>query len=162
MSIKSFQNDKFSIWNITSKIRDDVQTLKYDLTETGASVYHDDVKEAFSELLENDILEFHTVSNNTHGYREYQLNGDVNTPATPIPDIKAISVASTIPKDVQKKMYVYLKNNGEVTMKQIQSRLKGHPYTCAEIKDFLAQLHLIDTKTLTLPVSQVKTCNINL
>jgi hypothetical protein len=182
LTIKEFGTDKFSIYNITENIRDHLNMGDYEVTEDGrysSNLTHQEVKDSFEELYNNGLLSNYDKSFNSQGYREYQLNDvfDANLdddldddlvgiPATPSPviltmdKIKNACVSSGIPFDVQKKMYFYIKNNGPVTMKQIQSRLKG-PFTCSQLLDFLSKINLIDTNTTLNYPSHVKTVKFN-
>ena len=174
-AIIGFKGQKFSIWNITSKIRDDVNTLKYLIVKLGTSIIHGDVRAAFEELVDKKLLTDYVKTYNSAGFNEYQhvdyVNQslvDIGYTKTALPakvkltvdDITNACNTSGIPTDVQKKMYLYIKNNGPVTMKQIQSRLKA-PYTCQQIKDFLSKIYLIDPNTSSNPNSQVKTVRFN-
>lgn len=163
MAIKSFGAKKFSIWDVTKEIRIKLLNFEYELDRdyNENNVYHEDVKELFLELLENGILEGIDETHNPSGYREYQFG--VASPTTIPPQstngsitntVQVAMTSTTIPVDVQKKIYSYLKTHGVVTTKQIQSRLKGHPYTCKEIYEFLNNIKLISDNADNLPVSQ--------
>jgi hypothetical protein len=151
LNIKSFGSDPFSIYDITKSIRLDVADESYELSDFGDLVEHETVKENFLELLENGLLDSYTVSHNPAGYREYQVNDG----SSPSPQQTAtVQPLTNIPTDVQLIIYKYMKNTGPVTMKQIQSRLKGHSYTCKDIKEFLEKINLIDTNSKNYPDSQ--------
>lgn len=158
-TINSFGTDSFSIFNITRAIREDVNNGLYSLEEYDDIVDHETVKKYFMELINNGILNDYTVSYNTIGYREYSKNGTVTTPApqTILPNVAQISQNSVFPFDIQRKMYQYIRDNGPVTMKQIQSRLKGFSCTCEDLKSFLSKLNLIDPNTSVNPPSKVST-----
>jgi hypothetical protein len=176
LAIKEFGTDKFSIYNITANIRDHLNMGDYEVVEDGrysSNLTHQEVKDSFEELWDNGLLTpYYDKSFNSQGYREYQLSaifrddidlsdlvdGDIKSPPVKLTadDIKNACASSGIPFDVQKKMYSYIKNNGPVTMKQIQSRLKA-PFTCSELKDFLSKINLIDTNTSHDYPSYVKT-----
>lgn len=184
LAIKEFGTDKFSIYNITASVRDHLNAGDYEIEDdlNGTYITHEEVKRYFEELWDTDLLShYYDKSFNSQGYREYQLsaifrddidlddlddalNSDEpigNPPIKLTADaIKNACVASGIPFDVQKKMYAYIKNNGPVTMKQIQSRLKA-PFTCSELKDFLAKINLIDPNTSADYPSHVKTVKFN-
>lgn len=161
MAIKSFGTTKFSIYDITKEIRKNLSDSNYllDTSYQENYCYHEDVKELFLELLENGILDGVNETHNPNGYREYQFG--LASPATipqaqttPTAVVQTAMTSTNIPVDVQKKIYSYLKNNSPVTTKQIQSRLKGHPYTCKDIYEFLNNINLMkDSDTSTLPVS---------
>lgn len=159
-TVNSFGNDVFSIYNVTRAIREDVNDGSYLLEEYDDFVDHDIVKKYFIELIENNALVGYSERYNQTGYREY-IKDDapvLNTPVvSTLPNVAQISQNSKIPFDVQKKMYQYIKDNGPVTMKQIQSRLKGFSCTCSLLKDFLSKLNLVDPKTLANPDSKVYT-----
>lgn len=165
-TINGFGNDVFSIYNITRSIRDDVNDELYQLEDYVDDVQHDVVKLYFNQLLDNGILNDYSVRYNVLGYREYvktdvtQVQVQVQPQAQPqnnLPNVSQISQNSVFPFDVQRKMYSYIKNNGPVTMKMIQSRLKGHSCTCDQLKDFLSQLNLVDPNTVANPSSKVRT-----
>jgi hypothetical protein len=181
LAIKEFGTDKFSIYDITTNIRTSIRNCEYVLSFDGlfmqVDIKHDEVKRLFEELYTNDLLSNYDKSFNSQGYREYQLNDVFDTdlddsndltgiPVTPSPvkltvdDIKNACASSGIPFEVQKKIYSYIKNNGPVTMKQIQSRLKG-PFTCSELLDFLSKINLVDTNTTFNYPSYVKTVKFN-
>jgi len=168
LALKNIRNVQFSIYNITLEIRDQMYLGTYQIDYTNF-ISHAEVKKNFEELELMGLLDDYTVSHNVDGYRLYQLKQEmVNIPDASVPTpiqsalvrVQAISRASVIPMDIQKKIYTYLKGNGSVSMKQIQSRLKNQPYTCKDIKNFLAQLQLIDPNTTSLPDSQAKTIKI--
>jgi hypothetical protein len=161
IAIKSFGTTKFSIWDITKVIRKNLNDIVYllDTSYQENYVYHDDVKELFLELLENGILEGVNETHNPNGYREYQFgvaSPTTITPAqsTPTAVVQTAMASTNIPVDVQKKIYSYLKNNGAVTTKMIQSRLKGYPYTCKDIYEFLDKINLIDPNSKNYSDSQ--------
>lgn len=172
LAVKEFGTNKFSIWEITNKIRQHLNDGDYELLYGDNSrtyIHHHENKECFKELWDNGLLDNYDKSFNSQGYREFQLNDDTDnlndglrSPPVKmtVDDIANACNASGIPTDVQKKMYSYIKNNGPVTMKQIQSRLKA-PYTCEQIKDFLSKIYLIDPNTSSNPNSQVKTVGFN-
>ncbi len=166
LAIKSFGTTKFSIYNITKEIRGSINNGDYELFVYGDDVEHDTVKEHFLELLNGGILDGVNETHNPNGYREYQFGIVCPTTipqanASPTDTLKAkttavvqAAMASTvIPTDVQLKIYDYLKNNSPVTTKQIQSRLKGHPYTCKDIYEFLDKINLIDPNSKNFPDS---------
>jgi len=165
LALKNIRTVEFSIYNITLEIRDQMYLGIYQI-DSANFISHEEVKKNFEELQSMGLLDDYTVSHNPRGYRRYQLKQVmVNTPDASVPTptqstlvrVQAISRASIIPMDIQKKIYTYLKGNGSVSMKQIQSRLKNQPYTCKDIKTFLGQLQLIDPNTTALPDSQAKT-----
>lgn len=168
LALKNIGNEEFSIFNITLEIRDQLYLGIYQI-DSANFIPHEEVKKNFEELQLMGLLDDYTVSHSVDGYRLYQLKQViVNIPDASVPTptqsaldrVQAISRASIIPMDIQKKIYAYLKGNGSVSMKQIQSCLKNQPYTCKDIKTFLGQLQLIDPNTATLPDSQSKTIKI--
>ena len=157
MAIKAFGNLKFSIHNITTWSRDEVNNGNFEVYYLGDTIPHSEVKETFEEIVDCGLLDDYSKGYE-NGYRVYSKQndedqGDANTP-------QAYTPQTTIPTDVQLIIYNYMKNNGPVTMKQIQSRLKGHPYTCAEIADFLDKIKLIDPVSKILPISKMMTAKI--
>jgi hypothetical protein len=165
LAINEFGDNPFSIYNITKSIRKSVRDGAYELRYYFDDVEHDLVKDYFLELIDNGLLDHYYVRNNPNGYREYSKTIPNVIPKATIPDPTAVvqnAMATTIlPKEVQLKIYTYLKGRGySATMKQIQSRLKGHSYTCQEIKDFLDKINLIDPNSATLPTSQTWTVKI--
>lgn len=155
LAINTFGDSPFSIYDITKTIRKNVGDGEYEL-RYDFDVEHDNIKDYFTELVDEGLLDGYYVKYNSGGYREFCKNPTTITQAqtTPTAMVQAAMATTNIPVDVQKKIYAYLKNNGAVTTKQIQSRLKGHPYTCSEIFDFLNKIRLIDPNTVTSPVSQ--------
>lgn len=152
LAIKEFGDNIFSVHNITTHIRDQINMGSYELRDTLDKVSHNDVKDYFSELVENGFLSDYMVRHNPSGYREFSKNptNATNTQPTPVSTTK-------IPTDIQVIVYKYMKNNGPVTIKQIQSRLKGHPYTCEDIAQFLDKINLIDPVSKILPYSRMST-----
>lgn len=74
---------EFSIFDITRSIRDDVNINKYEVThhETG-TIYHNDVKEVFENLLkDSDLLEFveYRSSNHDGRYGVYRKSNSYKT-----------------------------------------------------------------------------------
>lgn len=164
MAINEFGDNSFSIHDITKFIRKNVADGNYELRWYLDKVEHNTVKEYFLELIEFDLLNDYNIRNNPNGFREFYKNvpnvlPNAITPVTqpvvtPTTIVQNAINSTVIPTDVQLKIYKYLKNNGNVTTKMIQSRLKGHPYTCKDIYEFLNNIQLIDTTSDTLPVSQ--------
>lgn len=162
LAINEFGDNPFSIYNITKSIRKSVRDETYELRYYFDDVEHDSVKSYFLELVDSGLLDDYYVRNNPNGYREYCKTILNVIPSSTVPR-KTLDVTSTVqnamsttvlPTDVQLKIYTYLKGRGySATMKQIQSRLKGHSYTCQEIKDFLDKINLIDPNSATLPSS---------
>lgn len=165
LAIKGFGTSQFTIYDITRTIRNDTSSGAYEVYSYGDDIDHDMVKEEFMELWVNGVLGGILLSYNPSGYREYQWVGanqpqPPQTTMTPTTVVQTAMATTSIPKDVQVKIYAYLKNNGPATMKQIQSRLKGYSYTCQEIRDFLQVLNLIEPQTTVLSVSQQATVKI--
>jgi hypothetical protein len=164
LAIKEFGDNPFSIYNITKTIRKNVRDGEYELRYDFDNVEHDAVKGYFVELVDNGLLDDYYVRNNPNGYREFAKSIPTNVPNTSPVDPNTIvqnAMATTVlPTDVQVKIYNYMKNNGPVSMKRIQSRLKGYKYTCAEIKDFLDKINLVDPQSTAYPTSQVWTVKI--
>ena len=165
LAIKEFGDTPFSIWNITKNIRKNVRDGGYELEDWGDDVEHDMVKENFIKILDSSLLDDYYVHNNPNGYREYSKNIINQLPTATIPDptsvVQSAMATTVLPKDVQLKIYSYLKGRKySATMKQIQSRLKGHNYTCQELKDFLNKINLIDPQSLDYPTSQAWTVRI--
>jgi hypothetical protein len=167
--INAFGDSPFSIWDITKSIREDVRNGEYELRYEHNNVGHDMVKDYFLELVDNGLLDDFYVRNNPNGYREFSRNipnviPKTTTPKTTTPDPTAVVQnamnTTVLPKDVQLKIYTYLKNNGPSSMKKIQSRLKGYPYTCQEIKEFLDKINLIDPQSSAYSTSQAFTVRI--
>lgn len=164
LAIKSYGDTPFSMYDITLKIREDVNNGDYELKEYGTEVLHSEVKEFFLDLINNNLMELSTDYDPMNGYREFTNKKD-NTPTvtvipkTPSPTPVNLSPAPktpktcSIPTDVQVKIYKYLKGNGPTKIKSIQSRLKGYPYTCKDIKEFLNKINLIDPATANAPAS---------
>lgn len=160
LAIKELETTGFSIYELTKNIRERVNDGDYYLYEYGNDVQHDMVREHFLEF-NNEGLLSHLDMTVRHGYRQYISNIPVT--ATPTPTMVPIpcsvivqnAIASTnIPTDVQLKIYTYLKNSGVVSTKMIQSRLKGHNYTCEDIYKFLNDIKLMNTTFDNLPVSK--------
>ena len=144
LAIKSFGTTPFSIYNITAEIRDNVNSSRYELAIFEDDVNHEDVKEHFQELVDNGLLDDYYTNYNPAGYREFcTVDPTLSNPVASV-NIPAAVANTTIPTDIQLKIYKYLKNRGPATMKQIQSRLKGQPYTCKDIYDLLNNIGLID------------------
>ena len=167
-AVKNFRDDIFSIFNITRSIREDVANGSYELTSYGTSVNHDNVKEAFLELMENVYSNEYQVRDSGRGYREFQKIAQTQTvtpcvapgctnPSTTSCATPQCPQASSFPKDVTDCITAYLRNNGPRTMKQIQSRLKGFSTTCEDLASYLANLGLVDKSTACNPPSKVKT-----
>lgn len=162
LTIKDFGINTFSIHNITAAIRDDLNFGEYELENGDTRLPHDTVKRYFMELWDNGILFKYDRNYNSLGYWEYTRK--VNTQVPSAPTNVSVTAAVTnavnsaiIDKDVQLKIYNYLKSNGPSNMKRIQSRLKGYNYTCKELKDFLNSLGLIDPQSSNSPDSQTYT-----
>lgn len=165
LTINEFGNTPFSIYDITKSIRQNVRDKNYTLRYEFDNVEHDMVKDHFMELVDNGLFDDFYVRSNPNGYREFSKNvpNVIAKSTTPDPTMVVQNAMATtvLPKEVQLKIYTYLKDRGySATMKQIQSRLKGHSYTCQEIKDFLDKINLIDPVSTTLPTSQAWTVKI--
>jgi len=164
LAIAEFGDNPFSIWNITKTIRKNVRNGEYELKHYLDDVPHDMVKEYFTELLDGGILNDYYVRNNPSGYREFAKTMPTNVPSTtpvdPTTIVQSAMATTVLPTDVQVKIYNYMKNNGPVSMKKIQSRLKGYNYTCSEIKDFLDKINLVDPQSSAYPTSQAWTVRI--
>jgi len=169
LTINEFGNTPFSIYDITKSIRQNVRDKNYTLRYEFDNVEHDMVKDHFMELVDNGLFDDFYVRSNPNGYREFSKTIPTVIPSSTVPR-KTLDVTTKVqnamnttvlPTDVQLKIYTYLKGRGySATMKQIQSRLKGHSYTCQEIKDFLDKINLIDPVSTTLPTSQAWTVKI--
>lgn len=131
--------DKFSIWDLTRGIRDDVNTLKYIIDDRGTNIIHDEVKAKFEEIASLQLSWFqdYDESWNSAGFREYQLPQptivvDKNDDDDYNDDDNDIN-PYIHPADLQ-KIITYMSNQLDpVTVKQVQSRLKGSRYTCSEL-----------------------------
>lgn len=159
LTLKSFADDTFSAFNITRAIRDDVQDGEYELTGLGTTVFHDAVKTSFFELLDNVLGDEYETSDSGRGYREFRKVQSV-TPVANIPvatPAVALPISLTVTPEAQRVIGTYLGNNGPATMKQLQSRLKGHPYTCKDLAEYLDSLGLIDKTTKTHAHSKIRT-----
>ena len=97
---------------------------------------------------------------NGAGYRQYTWGGVATPTVSPTVIVQTAMASTNIPKDVQAKIYSYLKNRGPSSMKKIQSRLKGHSYTCQEIYDFLNAINLIDKSSTQNTISETYTVKI--
>lgn len=148
-AIKSFGNTGFSIYDITSKIRKEVEDELYTLTILGTEVRHYIVKEWVEELLAEDLLNNYAITYHNDGYRILTKLGDDDpvalpayipyTPDTPVdPPTTTDDYSGPITAKVQSLIFEYLQTHSPVYVKQVQSRLKGYPYTCKQIKEFLA------------------------
>ncbi len=157
LEIKNQGDDSFSIYNITEAIRDSVGNQMYELSESGTSVYHDDVKKGFQEVYENGLLEdYDTQANGL--YREFKRKSAVGTQSVKPQSNQPLKLqqSSKMPLSIQAMILGYINNrSGLITMKQIQSRLKGYGCTCEDIKDYLTSIGRIDSKTAHLPASKV-------
>jgi hypothetical protein len=159
LAINTFGDSPFSIYDITRAIRKNVKDGEYELRYEFDNVEHDYIKDYFTELLDAGLLDHYYARNNPLGYREFcKTIPNTNTPVaptspTPTAVVQAAMATTNIPVDVQKKIYSYLKNNGQVTTKMIQSRLKGHPYTCKDIYEFLDKINLIHPNSKNFPDS---------
>jgi hypothetical protein len=168
-TLKSFQHDTFSVFNITRAIREDVQDEEYEITGLGKTIFHDAVKTIFFELMDNVIGDIYETSDSGRGYREFRLadSSKINTPVlnTPIANLPVAPAFVPTPNptilsvspEAQRIIGTYLGNNGPATMKQLQSRLKGHPYTCKDLSEYLDSIGLIDKTTKTHTPSKIRT-----
>jgi hypothetical protein len=156
LSIRSFGNDQFSIFDITSNIRENLNDGEYELSIFGDRIAHDVVKTHFTELADYGFLSDYSMKHE-NGYRVFKRTQALATTTINQSTNAPTPAATTIPSDVQLIIYKYLKGRSPVTMKQIQSRLKGHTYTCQEIKDFLAAINLVDNSTVNNTPSKVLT-----
>ena len=159
MAIKEFRYDEFSIWEITKNIREKIDNGDYTLKFHGLSAPHWAVKSLVEDFIVGGLFDEYSVRTHIDGYRIFQKEDTAKTaiPSHTPPIVvhqQKTTNTTVLPTDVQLKIFTYLKNNGPVTMKQIQSRLKGHGYTCSEIYDFFDKINLIQSKTLTAPISQ--------
>lgn len=148
-AIKSFGDNGFSIYDITSKIRKDVASEVYTLHAWGNFLYHATVKEWVEELLAENLLNDYAITHHPDGYRVFTKLGNdapvvlpAYTPVDPTTATNSYYMGPITPK-VQDLILGYLKGNFPVYVKQVQSRLKGYPYTCKEIKEFLAHKNRI-------------------
>jgi hypothetical protein len=165
LTLKSFASDTFSIFNITRAIREDVNDGEYEISGSGRTVSHDEVKSIFIELLDDVIGDQYDVSDSGRGYREFRKTQAL-TPIANLPvAIQTPSLPATLPNPTPIKLSTeaqgiigkYLGNNGPATMKQIQSRLKGHPYTCKDLAEYLDSIGLINRTTKTDAHSKIWT-----
>lgn len=162
LTLKSFGDDTFSAFNITRAIREDIQDGEYELTGLGHTVFHDTVKSIFIELLDNVLGGEYETSDSGRGYREFRKSQNVtpiaNLPTTPDSLITPLNnISLTISSEAQRIIGTYLGNNGSATMKKLQSRLKGHPYTCKDLAEYLDSIGLINKTTKCDYHSKIRT-----
>lgn len=165
-AVKAFRGDIFSIFNITRSIREDVESGTYELTGSGRTVYHDDVKAIFEELMDNVYGSQYQTRDSGRGYREFQLIVQGQTAQCPAPGctnpVTTSCATPSCPQAVQPLDAVrdnitqYLRDNGPRTMKQIQSRLKGFSTTCEDLATYLSKLGLVDSTTKANAPSKIK------
>jgi hypothetical protein len=156
------EEESFSIYSITLALRDLINqgwiriygladtSKPIDLEDSSSKIVntqelsHREVKEAFLNLLQNGSLDCAVVS---HG--KFTTYGKVvySTPVTPVnPPVNIPSSAYPSPTqtpsvdDFTDKIVSYLRNKGEATLKQIQSRLKTKGITCKDIEDGLSRV----------------------
>jgi hypothetical protein len=158
MAINEFGDNPFSIWDITNSIREHVNDEHYQLRYEFDNVEHETVKDFFLEIADSGLLDDYYTKFNVNGYREFcKVNPVMSQPAVVtkvVPTPTTATVDVRFPPSVQEKMYNYIKNRGPSSMKQIQSRLKGHNYTCQELYDFFNKIGLIDKTATTTNISE--------
>tara|TARA_R110002167_G_scaffold98020_3_gene258273 strand:- start:11076 stop:11582 length:507 start_codon:yes stop_codon:yes gene_type:complete len=156
LAIKGFEDENFSIYDVTKEIRSCVDK-DYSIFGSSGNVPHDFVKFIFTELLENDLLSDYDAENSPNGYRVFSLADSklVPTPSQPLPTLTLIQYP--MPLGDQTKILNYVDDHSPVTMKRVQSRMKGSSYTCQEIKDFLESMGRLPSNVQDVAVSKVET-----
>lgn len=169
MSLKAIGDDPFSIHNITTMIREELAQGNYELS-SGPVIFHEEVKDAFLELMGNVYADQYLTRHAAGGYREFKrdnsrVTNTVSQPTTPVaptptapitlnPNTPACLTPNGFGATLTNMILSYLAN-GPKTTKQIQSRFKSHKLTCEEIAKFLEVCNMIDTSTKTLPFSRM-------
>ena len=161
-AICNFGTTQFSIWDITKQIRKDCNADLYELSdEDGKNLFHSDVKRVFGELFDTSFGNDYTMTHDARGFRVFELNR--NALASPVGNtapvtkpLKSIDANSPLSPRAQILISLYLSSKPSATVKQIQSRLKGYPYTCREIADFLISSGNVDTSSISLPPSLIR------
>lgn len=155
------QAGKFSVLNITKKLREWANTGELELSDrtpedvNGVNTYrieHDEVKTIFNDMYNNSVII--NLSRGFNGsYYEYADNGSASTVSSTSGWPKAIIAPRSYPKQpfVTKQTsdpfvqtildYVSsCRSSGKsVSMKQVQSRFKGVSKTCQEYADILVR-----------------------
>lgn len=156
LAIKGFDDENFSIYDVTKEIRSCVDK-DYTIFGNSGNVPHDFVKFIFTELLENDLLTDYNSENDPGGYRVFSLADSklVPTPSQPLPVRTLIQPKMSLGD--QSLIINYVVKHGPVTMKQVQSRMKGTNYTCQEIYDFLSVVRKLPVGDQNVSVSRTVT-----
>lgn len=156
LAIKGFEDENFSIYDVTKEIRSCVDK-DYTIFGNSGNVPHNFVKFIFTELLENDLLSDYDAENSPNGYRVFSLADSklVPTPSQPLPVRTLIQPKMSLGD--QSLIINYVVKHGPVTMKQVQSRMKGSSYTCQEINDFLSSVGKLPVGDQNVAVSRTVT-----
>jgi hypothetical protein len=187
LAIKNFDTTPFSVANITTQLREDVNDGEYSIEKyEDNNIEHNEVRKAFVTLLENGFLDEYDIDYNTNTYIPYRLftkktaaklhlppaNPLLATPQklTPIP-AGTFGVPSTSARpnpqasssynlnyNDQVKILDFVKGKGNVTTKRIQSAIKK--YTCRDIKSFLEDAKILHPNAKTLDASKAYTIGI--
>lgn len=171
-AVKNFRDDVFSIFNITRSIREDVDNGDYEIAGSGRTVLHDDVKNAFLELMDNVYGNDYSTRDSGRGYREFQRTAGQTQSQSQAQPAKCPAPGCTNPNttscaapqcpqaspldSVKDTITSYLRSNGPRTMKQIQSRLKGFTTTCEDLATYLENLGIVDKSTVGNAPSKVR------
>tara|TARA_R110002110_G_scaffold148108_1_gene339090 strand:- start:8847 stop:9347 length:501 start_codon:yes stop_codon:yes gene_type:complete len=151
LAIKSFNNDPFSIYDITKEIRSCVDE-DYTIFGLSSNVPHDIVRLIFTELLENDLLNNYDVRDDAGGYMVFSLSEVSNQ--TPVGSTFFLDLGKGMSLGDQSLILNYVSKHGPVTMKKIQSRMKGAKYTCQDINDFLSSVGKLPVGDQNVSVSK--------
>lgn len=172
LALRTLGDDVFSIHDITTMIREELANGTYELVG-GPIIFHEEVKDAFLELINNVYTAEYMTRHAAGGYREFQrVSGQTpvqasttvnQTPAPVAPTPTTVFLKPNTPTALTPNNFgatltnlilTYL-SNGPKSTKQIQSRFKSHALTCEQIKRFLDACNLTDNNTASLPVSKV-------
>jgi hypothetical protein len=74
LAIKNFDDTSFSVANITTQLREDVNDGEYSIEKyEDNNIEHNEVRKAFVTLLENGFLDEYDIDYNTNTYIPYRL-----------------------------------------------------------------------------------------
>jgi hypothetical protein len=186
LAIKNFDTTPFSVANITTQLREDVNDGEYSIEKyEDNNIEHNEVRKAFVTLLENGFLDEYDIDYNTNTYIPYRLftkktaaklhlpptnplltipqkptpipAGTFGVPTSARPNPQASSSYNLNYND-QVKILDFIKGKGNVTTKRIQSAIKK--YTCGDIKSFLEDAKILHPNAKTLDASKAYTIGI--
>lgn len=139
----------FSIFEVTAMVRTEINYGKYTIEGVRLAnnkdmiqfISHQDVRDQFADLFDSDELGACKLKHTGGQYNIYGVEAIADDVDDVVNDIlKVASTSTPVPTSVQTSptlsynlVETYVKNRGEATLKQIQSRFKAKGVTCRDL-----------------------------